>query len=294
MSVEALTARSQGRRAAKAKLQDLTEAAPVRSLVSARLPLVHQVFDSATTLAQYISLSRLRMRNIFRDIPFWAIVALLLAFGINNGHFAGRVADQNVWPVTYLMVQAVEGSATLFLFIVATLYAAELLWRERDTHFDGIHDALPMRESIDWLSRLTAVVVVELFLLAVAMLIGIFMQTIAGYYHYELLQYLKELYVVTFPQVLTFILLAFFVQTVVSNKFIGHGILIGIFVLMPILFNFGWENTLYLVGQRSGLYLLRHERLRAFRTRAFLVDHLLAGDHRRAGSDLHRVCPARR
>jgi ABC-2 type transport system permease protein len=40
-----------------------------------------------------------------------------------------------------------------------------------------------------------------------------------------------------------------FVQTVVSNKFVGHGILIGIFVLMPILFSFGWENTLYLVGQ---------------------------------------------
>jgi ABC-2 type transport system permease protein len=70
------------------------------------------------------------------------------------------------------------------------------------------------------------------------------MQTIAGYYNYELLQYAKELYVVTFPQVLTFALLALFIQTVVSNKFIGHGIVIGIFVIAPILFNFGWENTL--------------------------------------------------
>jgi ABC-2 type transport system permease protein len=50
-------------------------------------------------------------------------------------------------------LQAVEGSATLFFYIVATLYAAELLWRERDTHFDGIHDALPLSESTDWLSR---------------------------------------------------------------------------------------------------------------------------------------------
>jgi hypothetical protein len=249
MSVEALTARSQGRRAAKAKLQDLAEAQPVRSLVAARLPRVRQVFNSSTTFGQYVSLSRLRLKNILRDIPFWAIVALLVAFGVNNGHFAGRVAGQNVWPVTYLMLQAVEGSASLFLYIVATLYAAELLWRERDTHFDGIHDALPMRESTDWLSRLTAVVVVELILLTVAMLVGIFMQTIAGYYHFELLQYVKELYVVTFPQVLAFILLALFVQTVVSNKFVGHAILIGIFVLMPILFSFGWENTLYLVGQ---------------------------------------------
>jgi hypothetical protein len=249
MSVEALTARSQGRRAAKAKEQELVEALPARSAVNARLPQIRQAFTPGTTFAQYLSLSRLRLRNILRDVIFWALVALLLAFGVNNGYFAGHFAEQNVWPVTYLMVQAVEGSALLFLFIVAGLYAAELLWRERDTHFDGIHDALPMRESTDWLARLTAVVVVEVILLAFAMLIGIVMQTIAGYHHYEFLQYFKELYVVTFPQVLTFVLLALFIQTVVSNKFVGYGILIGIFVLMPILFNFGWENTLYLVGQ---------------------------------------------
>src|ERR1700728_2755637 len=249
MSVEALTARSQGRRAAKAKEQELAEALPVRSLVASRLPSVRQRFTRSTTFAQYLSLSRLRVRNILRDIVFWALVALIVAFAINNGYFAGRVAEQNVWPVTFLMVQAVEGSAMLFLFIVAALYAAELLWRERDTHFDGIHDALPMRESTDWFSRLTAVVVVELILLAFAMLIGIVMQTIAGYYHYEFLQYLKELYAVTFPQVLSFILLALFVQTLVSNKFVGYAILIGLFVLMPILYNFGWEHTLYLIGQ---------------------------------------------
>jgi ABC-2 type transport system permease protein len=249
MSVEALTARSQGRRAAKAKMQELAEERPVRSLVAARIPAVHYAFGRATTFAQYLSLSRLRLRNILRDIPFWGVTALLIALGINNGHFAGHVAEVNVWPVTYLMLQSVEGSAILFLYIVATLYAAELLWRERDLHFEGIHDALPFCESTDWLSRLTAIVVVELILLAVAMLVGILMQTIAGYYHYELVQYLEELYLVTFPQILAFTLLALFVQTVVSNKFVGHGIVIGIFVLMPILFSFGWENTLYLVGQ---------------------------------------------
>ncbi len=249
MSVEALTARAQGRRAAKRKQEDLEEERPVRSLVAACLPRVHQAFTAPTTFAQYVSLTRLRLKNILRDIPFWAIVALLVAFGINNGQFAGRIAGRDVWPVTYLMLQAVEGSATLFLYIVATLYAAELLWRERDTHFDGIHDALPMRESTDWLSRFTAIIVVELILLTVALFVGIGMQTIAGYYHYEFLQYFKELYIVTFPQILTFALFAVFIQTVVSNKFVGHGALIGVFVLMPILYSFGWQNTLYLIGQ---------------------------------------------
>jgi ABC-type transport system involved in multi-copper enzyme maturation permease subunit len=248
MSVEALTAVSQGRRAAKAKQQEEFELRPVRSLVAGKLPVVRQVFSLATTWAQFISLCRLRIVTILREIPFWVIVGLMTAFAINNGYFAGRVGEVDVWPVTYLMLQAVEGGATLFFYIVAALYAAELVWRERDTHFDGIHDALPMSESVDWLSKLVAIGFVELVLLTATMLCGISMQTIGGYYHYELLQYLKELYIITLPQIMTFALLALFVQTMVSNKFVGHGIAIGIFVIVPIIFNFGWENTLYLFG----------------------------------------------
>jgi ABC-2 type transport system permease protein len=248
MSVEALTLRSQGRRAAKAREQDEDAIARARSLVTARLPAVTQHFGARTTLAQYASLTRLRISTILREIPFWAIVGLLIVFAINNGYFAGRVGGQNVWPVTYLMVQAVEGSATLFFYIVAGLYAAELIWRERDNRFDGIHDALPVAEATDWLSKLTAIAFVELILLTVTMLVGIGMQTLKGYYHYEVYEYIQELFFIVFPQILGFALFAMFVQTVVSNKFVGHGIVIGTFVMQSVLFNFGWENTLYLPG----------------------------------------------
>ncbi|MGA7243424.1 MAG: M1 family aminopeptidase [Terracidiphilus sp.] len=247
MSLEALTARTSSRRARIAIEQD-EELQPVRTRAVARIPLVQQVFGFGTSIAQYLSLTRMRVRNVVRDVPFWVLLVLMCAVALNNGHYAGRLEGVNVWPVTYLMLQAVEGGAMLFFYIVATFYAAELIWRERDTHFEGIHDALPMQESTDWFSKFTALCVVELALLTVAGVCGIIMQTIAGYYHYELLQYFKELYIVTFPQVLTFALFAMFVQTVVSNKFIGHGIVIGIFVMQPVLFNFGWENSLYLFG----------------------------------------------
>ena len=248
MSVETLTARASTKQAARAKEQEAVEARPRRSLVAARLPLIHQIFGPGTTFAQLISLTRLRVSNILREIPFWGILILMAGLAINNGYFAGRVADQNVWPVTYLMLQSVENGAQLFFYIVATLYAAELIWRERDTHFSGIHDALPISETTDWFSKLFALCFVEFVLLTIAGLCGILMQTIAGYHHYELFQYVKELYFITFPEILTFVLFALFVQTVVSNKFIGHGIVIGVFVITPILYNFGWENTLYLIG----------------------------------------------
>ena len=94
---------------------------------------------------------------------------------------AGRLADRNVWPVTYLMLQSVEGGAQLFFYIVATLYAAELIWRERDTRFSGIHGALPISETTDWFSKLFALCFIEFVLLTITGLCGVLMQTIAGY-----------------------------------------------------------------------------------------------------------------
>jgi ABC-2 type transport system permease protein len=251
MSVEALTARSQGRRAAKEKLIEEEDKRPVRSLVVARLPRVEQVFDRSSGWAQFVSLTRMRISNIVREIPFWAILVMTAVICLTNGYFAGHINGANVWPVTYLMLASVEGGSVLFAFIVAFLYAAELLWRERDTGFDGIHDALPLRETPDWFSKLTALAFVAAVVLAVAMISGMTMQTFSGYYHYEVGQYLKELYVVTFPQIMIYALLALFVQTLVSNKFIGHAIVIGVFLAQNILFSFGIENSLLLFGQTT-------------------------------------------
>jgi hypothetical protein len=248
-SVEALTARSRGRKAAR-DLSNEAEARPVRSLVAKHLPIVHQIFGPTTTWSQFLTLTRLRISVILREFPFWGIVAAMLVFVLVNGHFAGHRQDNDVYPVTFLMVQAVQGSATLFFLIIATLYAGELVWRERDIQFSGIHDALPLRESTDWLSKLAALAIIELLLLTVVLFCGILSQIFAGYYHFELIQYFKQIYLITFPNVLTFVLLALFLQTVLGNKFIAHGVVIGIFILNPVLFTHGWENTLYLFGSR--------------------------------------------
>ncbi len=151
----------------------------------------------------------------------------------------------------------------------------------------------PSAKPTDWFSKLFALCFVEFILLTVTGLCGIIMQTIAGYYHYELLQYVKELYFITFPQVLIFALLALFVQTVVSNKFIGHGIVIGIFVMHadPVQLRLG-KHPLPL-RQHPSLHLLRHERLRPLCPVNFLVHHILAIDLLHPGRYLHRVRPPR-
>ena len=242
MSAEALTAR----RSRKQKKTEQESTAPPAPRFHHLLPDVSTRFSFATSVQQFLSLSRIYLRNIFREIPFWAITLVMVVFCMVNGHFAGTINGANVWPVTYLMLQAVEGGGILFLFIIATMYAGELVWRERDTHFEQIHDALPVRSWIDTLGKLAALCAAEFVLLTVVMVCGILSQVIAGYYNFELLQYFKELYIVTFVPVITFALMAFFLQTICSNKFVAHGIAIGLFGIQPIMERTGFSDRLYI------------------------------------------------
>jgi ABC-2 type transport system permease protein len=248
MSAEVLGARRTGRRAREARAGDEAES-KARSRFGITLPSFAQIFDFATTRAQLWSLTRLRFFNISREIVFWAIVVIMIVNTCINAYFAGESNDVYVLPVTYLMVQAIQGGAFLFLFIITTIYAGELIWRERDVRFEQINDSLPVADSTDWLSKFLSLALVNMVLVSVVIFCGIAVQTFLGYHHYQIPVYLKEMYLIALPQLLTFALLALVVHTLVSNKFVGHAILIGFFILIPVLYRYGIENRLYLVGE---------------------------------------------
>ena len=244
MSAEALSSR----RSREQKKTEQESTAPPAPRFHNLLPGVATNFSFGTGVQQFLSLARIYFRNIFREIPFWAITVVMAVIALADGHSAVDTGQNRVWPVTYLMLQAVEGLSTLLLYVVATMYAGELIWRERDTHFDQIHDALPFRGWIDTLSKFVALGAAELFLLTMVLICGVFSQASAGYFHFEFIQYFQELYLIVFSQVMIFALLAFFVQTLVSNKFIGHGIVIGVFLIGVILDSGGLTDHLYMYG----------------------------------------------
>jgi ABC-2 type transport system permease protein len=247
LSAEALAGRRAHRKAKEAAAADEQERKASRGVT--RLPQITQVFSGKTTWGQFRSMTRVRIQNILREIPFWAIALLMIIFCAINGAFAGEVSGVKVWPVTYLMLGVLQGDGLLFIYIVAVLYAGELIWRERDVRFEQIHDALPLRDWTDWLSKFTALVIVETLLLIIVVLVGVVMQAVARYYRFEFNEYFKELFLIALPQLLIFILLALFVHTVVANKFVGHAIVIGFIILIPVLYRYGIENRLVLYGE---------------------------------------------
>jgi hypothetical protein len=69
----------------------------------------------------------------------------------------------NVWPVTYYMLQAVEGGGVLFLFIVATMYAGSWCGASAIRISSRFTMRLPYRGWIDTLGKLMALSAAELF-----------------------------------------------------------------------------------------------------------------------------------
>jgi ABC-2 type transport system permease protein len=248
MSAEVLAGKKANRRAREAaEAEEQEKRARPRGV--AQLPAVTQHFTGKTTWMQFWSMTRIRMQNILREVPFWAIALLMVIFCAINGYFAGEVSGVKVWPVSYLMLGVLNGGASLFLYIVVVLYAGELIWRERDVRFEQIHDALPEKDWTDWLSKFAALVLVQVLLLTIVMVVGITMQMVGGFYRFEILQYLTELYVIWLAQMVMVVFLALFVHTIVRNKFVGHAIVIGFIILIPILYRYGIENRLEMYGE---------------------------------------------
>ncbi|MDX2030751.1 MAG: M1 family aminopeptidase [Blastocatellia bacterium] len=241
-SAEALTAK----RAKKVRVEEEDEAVAPRALpvFSAR-----QQFGGATTRAQFATLTRLRILSIVREIPFIAIVLIGVAFVFIGGWQVGRFFDTPVLPVTYLMVDMVKGQFMLFLLVITTLYAGELVWKERGLKFDQIHDALPMPGWLNFTSKLTALTVVQFAMLVVMMLSGVTLQALQGYFNFEWNIYFKDFFLILLPNLIQYSALALFLQTMLPNKFLGHAVFIGIFIALTVISRYGFENTMYQFGE---------------------------------------------
>lgn len=208
-----------------------------------------QIFGGATTWAQLTTLTRLRILSIIKEVPFIAIVLIGIAFVFIGGWQVGRLFDTPVLPVTYLMVDMVKGQFSLFLIVITSLYAGELVWKERGLQFDQIHDALPVGGWIDFFSKLTALTVIQIALLVIMMLAGVILQAAHGYFNFEWNIYFKDYFLILLPNLIQYSVFALFLQTILPNKFLGHAVLIAFFIGLIVMSRYGFENTLYQFGE---------------------------------------------
>ncbi|MBL0047632.1 MAG: ABC transporter permease [Bacteroidetes bacterium] len=209
------------------------------------VPLIKPEFTFATAWAQLRSIARFESKLILKSAPFLVI----MIFGVFN--LIGNLLNQyelpgtSQYPVTSIMVEAATQSFALFYIIIITFYVGELVWRERGNKMEQIADSLPIGNYTLLFGKFIAMLLVLVIISCVVMLSSMLVQVIKGYTHFEIPLYLKYLFVVNFQGYILLVMLAFFVHTLVNNKFMGHALVILYYIINIALEANGFTNNLY-------------------------------------------------
>ena len=181
-------------------------------------------------LYQWWFLSRFYLRTVIRSVPF--LIMVLCAIGLMALARMGQTMyGTHSLPVTYMLLDHVVGSFMLFLIIIIIVYSGELIWKDISLKFASIIDASPLSNRQILLSKFSAMILAELFLLLIIILTGITVQIINGFYEFKILVYIKSLLLNTFPYLFLITMLTFLIHTLAGNKFLGHGLVILFYAL---------------------------------------------------------------
>lgn len=216
-----------------------------------KIPSVNFKFGLSAYLLQIRTQTWFYFKSVLKGIPFQAIILFGLFLMIINSFFVGRVFGTYTYPTTYLMLELITGGFTLFFIIILVFYSGELVWKERDVKINLIQDALPMPDFVSLISKFFGLMLVFLILLLMLIGAGVMIQVFKGYYKFDLPVYFMTLYTETFSTLVLFSLLAFFIQVMVNNKFLGHAIMIIFFITMIVLDSLGLEHSLFQFGSAS-------------------------------------------
>jgi hypothetical protein len=154
--------------------------------------------------------------------------------------------------VTYQVAALLGGSFGPFFAIVIAVYAGELLWQERERNIDQMTDALPVSDWPVLLGKLAALASVVGILHGVVFVAGVATQTLMGFHRYDFGAWFLLLGLSTHAWLLQCIL-AFTIHTVVNGKFLGHALVIVVFVGQSFLPGMGFAHPLYRYSEDPGL-----------------------------------------
>lgn len=208
---------------------------------------------AANNWQQFTSRTKFEVKQVILS-PAFFILLLFSAFNL----IAQFVDPSSLfgapnWPLTQTMVQLINGSFTLMLIIIITYYSAEIVWRERSAGIGDIVDSMPVKNLTFWASKLVSMAVVIGAILFTGMIATILNQLVVGFSDIQISQYLISLFYFSgLPWLLTAVL-AFFIQALSPNKYVGMLIFVGYFFVSLVFAQIGLEHNMFNFGAAPGL-----------------------------------------
>jgi ABC-2 type transport system permease protein len=162
------------------------------------------------------------LRESIKNIYF-AVIALAGVLALFAGSLdLGSMYGTNTYPVTYQMVELIDDMFELFVLVVTTFYAGELVWREREARVAQMLDALPVPSWLPLLAKTFALVGLQAVMLAIAMAATMLIQLFNGYFALEPGLYLQSLFLIQLPHYALLAVLAIALQVLLNHKYLAY------------------------------------------------------------------------
>lgn len=218
---------------------------------------VVQVFNSKARRANLWSLSKIEFLSIVKETVFIILMILGIAIAGFIAYQANQIYGTPSLPLTRYMVAQISGGIILFSIIILIIYAGEAVHRTRQNKTFEFYDALPVSNNTLYLSKIISLIGVAVVLTLLSIVVGVIFQTFNGYFNYELGMYFTYNFLKIFPSYVMTLLLAFFIHVLVNNKFLGHFIVVVIYIGLPLLFTLAFKtsNPLLIFGGTPGGFL---------------------------------------
>ncbi|HWJ94846.1 MAG TPA: hypothetical protein VNT33_09000, partial [Telluria sp.] len=229
---------------------------PKRSESDLPMPLSHAAADTRETpdfarRSLGLLLARSSWFNLRESVKnvYFAVIALagilaLVATSLDMGSMYGTIT----YPVTYQLLEMIRDVFSLFMVIVTTFYAGELVWRERESRMAQMIDAMPLPNWLPLMGKLLGLVGLQALMLAIAMVTCMLIQVFKGYFTLEPHLYLYVLFGIMLPQYALLAVLAIAAQVIINQKYLAYFVLVVFYALVVTLSGFGMNHPLFLYG----------------------------------------------
>jgi ABC-2 type transport system permease protein len=224
------------------KAKQLPPAAPVATQV--KLPRIEPGFGAATPWKQCWHILAFDAAAVFRSVPF----LVMLLFGVLNlvgsSFQMGRIFGTDVYPMTHLMLELLNGSFSFMLIIIVTFYAGELIFKERQVKIADVNDAMPMPNWAPLVAKSLALMGVIIIFMVAGALTAIAIQLAKGGAPVEPMVYLQGVLMGSMPFILMG-LCAVVLQVLTNNKFIGYLLVILLWISQIVMGLLHFDHNLY-------------------------------------------------
>lgn len=202
---------------------------------------------------KFLARTRFEIKQVMHSPPFYILLLFSLFNLIAPMFLSSGTYGVGNWPITQEMVDLIRDAFSLMIIIVITYYSGEVVWRERNAGMGDIVDSMPVFNLSFWMSKIIAVWLVVISLYVIGMVGAVINQVVQGYEHIDFGQYFISLFLFDALPWMTLVVLAFFLQVVSANKYIGMLLLVG-YIFSSFAFNaLGIEHNMWRIGQAPNL-----------------------------------------